>query len=425
MEDDNPNPVIQTRRSSIKTHPRYNNQQSWKQKLRENCCKRVREGRSRLLWKMRLPMSSPTYPHSLNNRQQDFIKSAFQDIFSDELKKIKDESVNDFNENLPSVPEAADVLWEYEGIHDAYEGDGEEILLEMQRIFYEDLNVDMRQKGDFADAVYFLKFIISKFVYSVAVFQGLNAFKNAILSRMFTQFFAESEGPIVTWEDEEDEFLARAVYEHMQLSNEKILEKFWCPMCKQGELQENSHFIHCTQCGLRLNKGNEVTLDLLRCRLADVHAEHLDRGCRLKPKFCVESRFNITALYISCEGCNTFEVKTQPLATFIGVNATVRRQWISTMLEDIDKKNILAVQTLRNMIMGSSLMATTSILLCAGLAAVLSSTYSIKKPVYESSQPSNECPIAALVCANREPFGGDFGQRSSNNHGKIKMNEIV
>lgn len=39
---------------------------------------------------------------------------------------------------------------------------------------------------------------------------------------MFTQFFAESEGPIVTWEDEEDEFLARAVYEHMQLSNEKV-----------------------------------------------------------------------------------------------------------------------------------------------------------------------------------------------------------
>lgn len=28
-----------------------------------------------------------------------------------------------------------------------------------------------------------------------------------------------------------------------------------------------------------------------------------------------------------------YKVKTQPLATFIGVNATVRRQWISTMLE--------------------------------------------------------------------------------------------
>lgn len=94
----------------------------------------------------------------------------------------------------------------------------------------------------------------------------------------------------------------------MQLNSEKVLQKLWCPICKQGELQENNHFIHCTHCGLRLTKGNEVTLDILCCRLADVHAEHLDRGCRLKPKFCVERRFNITALYISCEGCNTFEV---------------------------------------------------------------------------------------------------------------------
>ncbi|CAK9312059.1 unnamed protein product [Citrullus colocynthis] len=313
MEDDDPNSVIETHRSSIKIHPHYNNQQSWKQKLRENCCKRVREGRNRLLWKMRLPMSSPTYPHSLNNRQQDFIKSAFQDIFSDELKKIKDQSGNDYHNNLSSVPEAADVLWEYEGIQDAYQGEGEDILLEMQRIFYEDLNVDLRQK--------------------------------------------ESEGPIVTWEDEEDEFLARAVYEHMQLDSEKVLEKLWCPICKQGELQENNHFIHCTRCGLRLTKGNEVTLDLLLCRLADVHGEHLDRGCRLKPKFCVESRFNITALY----------------------------------------KNIVAVQTLCNMIMGSSLMATTSILLCAGLAAVLNSTYSIKKPATRTVQIQNQEDYGVMI----------------------------
>ncbi|XP_016178598.1 uncharacterized protein LOC107621067 [Arachis ipaensis] len=48
---------------------------------------------------------------------------------------------------------------------------------------------------------------------------------------------------------------------------------------------------------------------------------------------------------------------------------------------DNDKKNILAVQSLRNTIMGSTLMATTSILLSSGLAAVISSTYSIKKPL--------------------------------------------
>ena len=53
-------------------------------------------------------------------------------------------------------------------------------------------------------------------------------------------------------------------------------------------------------------------------------------------------------------------------------------------MQDNDKKNILAVQTLRNTIMGSTLMATTSILLCAGLAAVVSSTYSIKKPLNDT-----------------------------------------
>lgn len=53
-------------------------------------------------------------------------------------------------------------------------------------------------------------------------------------------------------------------------------------------------------------------------------------------------------------------------------------------MQDNEKKNILAVQTLRNTIMGSTLMATTSILLCSGLAAVISSTYSIKKPLNDA-----------------------------------------
>ncbi|CAM8972999.1 hypothetical protein QQ045_030765 [Rhodiola kirilowii] len=78
------------------------------------------------------------------------------------------------------------------------------------------------------------------------------------------------------------------------------------------------------------------------------------------------------------------KVRTQPLATIIGTNSTGRRFWVSAIMKDNEKKNILAVQTLRNMIMGSTLMATTSILLCCGLAAVISSTYSIKKPLNDS-----------------------------------------
>ncbi|KAK0571108.1 hypothetical protein LWI29_011242 [Acer saccharum] len=78
------------------------------------------------------------------------------------------------------------------------------------------------------------------------------------------------------------------------------------------------------------------------------------------------------------------KVRTQPLTTIIGTNSRGRSFWVSAMMKDNDKKNILAVQSLRNMIMGSTLMATTSILLCAGMAAVISSTYSIKKPLNDA-----------------------------------------
>ncbi|CAL5186016.1 unnamed protein product [Lathyrus oleraceus] len=78
------------------------------------------------------------------------------------------------------------------------------------------------------------------------------------------------------------------------------------------------------------------------------------------------------------------KVRTQPSSTIIGINTHGRRSWVPSMLKDIEKKNILAVQTLRNLIMGSTLMATTSILLSAGLAAVISSTYSVKKPLNDA-----------------------------------------
>ncbi|XP_061336517.1 uncharacterized protein LOC133283647 [Gastrolobium bilobum] len=78
------------------------------------------------------------------------------------------------------------------------------------------------------------------------------------------------------------------------------------------------------------------------------------------------------------------KVRTQPHTTIIGINASGRRNWVNTMIKDNDKKNILAVQSLRNTIMGATLMATTSILLCSGLAAVISSTYSVKKPLNDA-----------------------------------------
>ncbi|XP_059455510.1 uncharacterized protein LOC132185752 [Corylus avellana] len=78
------------------------------------------------------------------------------------------------------------------------------------------------------------------------------------------------------------------------------------------------------------------------------------------------------------------KVQTDPLSTTIGRNAHGRRFWVDAMMKDIERKNILAVQTLRNLIMGSTLMATTSILVSAGLGAVISSTYSVKKPLNDA-----------------------------------------
>ncbi|XVF21219.1 hypothetical protein REPUB_Repub12eG0071900 [Reevesia pubescens] len=249
MEDNYPT----IKRPPLKTHPHFNNYSLWKQKLRENCYKRVREDRTRLLWKMRLPAAQ-----SLNHKE--FIKSAFQNIVSDELKKIKDESLESSN----TVSKETDELWEYNGLQGAHQGECEEILLEMQRIFYEDLCKEPAGK--------------------------------------------DQEERLETWEDEEDDYLAHAVFEHMQLNDEQVHKQIWCPICKRGELQQNHQLIYCTLCKLQLNRDDEVNLDILRDRLAEAHADHFERGCRLKPKFWLETKFGLTALYILCQDCSTFEV---------------------------------------------------------------------------------------------------------------------
>lgn len=55
-----------------------------------------------------------------------------------------------------------------------------------------------------------------------------------------------------------------------------------------------------------------------------------------------------------------------------------------TTAQDNGKHAVTVVQSLRNVIMGSTLMGTTAILFCTGIAAVLSSTYTIKKPLSDT-----------------------------------------
>ncbi|KAK6163920.1 hypothetical protein DH2020_000784 [Rehmannia glutinosa] len=247
---------LQSCRPSLKSLSSFNNYPKWKHKLRENCFKRVREDRTRLLWKLRLPEAK------ISNHE-DIIKSTLQDIVSDELRKIKGASPD--GSSTPILGTATDdMIWEYDGLHTAYQGDCEEMLLEMQRIFYEDLRTEENIKGP--------------------------------------------QNSTITWDDEEDDYLARLVYDHMQLNSEEVGEEIWCPICKQGKLQENGIHIYCSQCKLKLKRDHEVDLNRLRLRLGEAHTEHLDRGCRLRPEFCVETKFELTALYIKCQGCDIFEI---------------------------------------------------------------------------------------------------------------------
>ncbi|KAK8968652.1 hypothetical protein KSP40_PGU011959 [Platanthera guangdongensis] len=94
------------------------------------------------------------------------------------------------------------------------------------------------------------------------------------------------------------------------------------------------------------------------------------------------------------------KVKRQPHRTIIGMNFAGGRLWVRSMMKENDKRSMLAVQTLRNGIMGSTLMATTTILLCSGLAAIVSSTYSVKKPVFDSSYGGHGELVAALKYAS-------------------------
>uniref|UniRef100_A0A0D9XCM9 DUF599 domain-containing protein n=1 Tax=Leersia perrieri TaxID=77586 RepID=A0A0D9XCM9_9ORYZ len=77
-------------------------------------------------------------------------------------------------------------------------------------------------------------------------------------------------------------------------------------------------------------------------------------------------------------------IRLTPLRTATGINSATRHLWVTNMIKDNAKNGVLVVQSLRNVIMGSTLMGTTAILFCTGIAAVLSSTYTIKKPLSDT-----------------------------------------
>ncbi len=62
------------------------------------------------------------------------------------------------------------------------------------------------------------------------------------------------------------------------------------------------------------------------------------------------------------------KVRRSPETTAVGMTNLMRRQWVETIMGD--RRDILAVQTLRNWVMASSLLASTAILIALGVLNV-------------------------------------------------------
>ncbi|XP_077247456.1 uncharacterized protein LOC143887230 [Tasmannia lanceolata] len=69
-----------------------------------------------------------------------------------------------------------------------------------------------------------------------------------------------------------------------------------------------------------------------------------------------------------------YRVLKHPTKTVMGINAIHRRIWVQFMMEDTCKNGILAVQTLRNNIMASTLLASTAIMLSSLIAALMTNS---------------------------------------------------
>lgn len=68
-----------------------------------------------------------------------------------------------------------------------------------------------------------------------------------------------------------------------------------------------------------------------------------------------------------------YRIKTHPTKTVIGINSINRRFWVRAMMEDSGKNGVLAVQTFRNNIMASTVLASTAIMLSSLIAVLMTS----------------------------------------------------
>ncbi|XP_028095197.1 uncharacterized protein LOC114295200 isoform X1 [Camellia sinensis] len=102
-------------------------------------------------------------------------------------------------------------------------------------------------------------------------------------------------------------------------------------------------------------------------------------------------------------GWLVFTIRHNPKRTVIGLNAESRHQWVFSMMADPLKNGVLIVQTIRNNIMASTLLATTAITLCSLISVYVSNESNSNHNSLSSSSSSqllnvgDRTPIASSL----------------------------
>jgi len=84
--------------------------------------------------------------------------------------------------------------------------------------------------------------------------------------------------------------------------------------------------------------------------------------------FLTAASFLILAIY---HARWIYRIYRKPMSTAMGITNHLRGHWVASIMEE--RRDILAVQTLRNLTMAASFLASTGILICLGLLSVASS----------------------------------------------------
>ncbi|KAG9143864.1 hypothetical protein Leryth_011508 [Lithospermum erythrorhizon] len=96
-----------------------------------------------------------------------------------------------------------------------------------------------------------------------------------------------------------------------------------------------------------------------------------------------------------------FTIINNPKRTVIGINAETRHRWVYCLMADPLKNGVLAIQTLRNNIMASTLLATAAITLSSLISVYVSTSDSLSSQIVygnKSSIVSSVKFFAILLC---------------------------